>query len=285
MYPQIFTNISNDYKEMMSNGHKKMKLIYQNDLIDVHRFIIPLFLFTSKQNHLPIRKMKKNGIDVFLVVKMPCLNKLFEHEIKNIPLLNVCLIANFINLSPVMNILAESKEKSDNTIKQISVNSELKYHPMIYLYTRFRTLNLTINQSSNLVYDNVLIPLEKFGLIKDFFVTILSNENIAVRCTNIFTDALIEIEILYLYKNKQTSQESLIYHSRIDATMLNYYIPMKRLGHKLPYGIYYYSFSSDPLEDKFLGGLPGNNFVINLKIKKMKGQVNCYIREYIRQVL
>ena len=281
LYPLIFTSNPNDYREMMELGQRKVKLIYQNDLIDIHRFIIPLFLFEGKQNHLPVRKMRKNGVGCHLIVKLASLKKIFKNKIKNIPLLNVCLLANYINLAPNMNIATDQK---DNLSKQIPINIELKNYAMMYLYNHTHMFDVTIQPSTNPVHDNVVISLGKFGLIKDFFFTILTKEDVIANRIDTFTDELIEIEIMYLQKKQEPPHESLVYHSKLDAIMLNSYIPIKQLKHKLPSGIYYYSFSSDSTQNKILGGLPGNNFLLNIKVKKMNGMIKFYAREYVKQI-
>lgn len=217
-----------------------------------------------------------------MIVRMAPLNKLFKSKIKNVPLLNVCLITNFVSLAPGMNVIKQ--EESTNSIGIAQINMELLYSPMMYIYNRIHTLTIAVETTPNPIYDVVTLPLDKFGLIKDFFFTMHGKEDFITGQMDNFFDELIELEIFNLKENQQTKQKMLILHTKLDSSMLNYYIPIKRLGHTLPTGIYYHSFSSDPKSSQILGGLTGKNHLIRLKLKKFDGFVNFYIGEYLKEI-
>ena len=67
--------------------------------------------------------------------------------------------------------------------------------------------------------------------------------------------------------------------------MLNKYIPLKKLGHKLPNGIYYYSFSADPLDYHILGGLIGTNYFLSVKTNKLEGDIHVYSLNYNKIII
>lgn len=295
IHPMIYTNKAEDYHNMTNIDDKKMKVLYENTLIDIHRIILPLFLFRDKQNHLPVRKMINKKISTQLVVKLAPLKKLFKNGIKDIPLLNICLISNFINLAPVSSVIQNnpvqdnstkgSRTEQSKSIIQIPINDELKNRPIMYLYDKTHSVNITIQSTSNPIYDVAVIPLDKFGFIKDFFFTIVEKEDFISNRIDKFAHELIELEILCVKENPQNQQKMLTLHSKLDSILLNYYIPLKTLGHKLPNGVYYYSFSADPKCNQILGGLMGNGYVIRIKVKKMDGIIKFYANEYHREII
>jgi hypothetical protein len=270
---------------MTKINDKKIKLLYNEALIDIHRIIIPLFFFRDRQNHLPIKKMINNDISAIMHVKMSPLAKLFKNKIKEIPLLNVCLISNFVILAPGMTIANLNENSQQKLFSIIPLNTELITQPLMYIYDKFYSLTAPIQTTSEPFYDIAMLSLDNFGLIKDFFLTIVEKEDVIANRINKFSDQLIELEILQIKNNPQTKKNTLTLHSKLDSYMLNYYIPIKRLGHKLPNGIYYYSFSSDPKCSKILGGLVGTDYMIRVKIKKMNGVVNFYVNEYCKIII
>ena len=98
MNPFIYHLNPNEYHEMSKIDGKKIKVLYENTLIDIHRITLPLFLFKNKKSHLPIRNDVTGNI-LYMVVKIAPLKNLFKNKMKDIPLLNICLIGNFINLA------------------------------------------------------------------------------------------------------------------------------------------------------------------------------------------
>ena len=289
LYPIIYTNHANDYHEMTKIGDKKVKLLYDNTLIDIHRITIPLFLFRDGQNHLPIKKMINNKISTIMVVKMAPLKKLFKNKIKDTPLLNICLISNFINLAPgmIMQNPTENNQQNNqqNTFPIVPLNEELVTQPTMYIYDKFHPLTVAIQATPNPIYDIAVVPLDKFGLIKDFFFTIIEKDDLISGRIDKFSDQLIELEILQIKENPQTHQKMLALHSKLDSSMLNYYIPIKKLDHKLPSGIYYHSFSANPKSSQILGGLAGLGYVIRIKVKKMDGFIKFYANEYYKEII
>jgi len=85
IYPVLYTENATDYHRTANSVTKKLKLIYNDTLIDIHRVTLPLFLFES--SHLPIKKMVNNGILTQLIVKTASPKKIFKHnKLKNISL-------------------------------------------------------------------------------------------------------------------------------------------------------------------------------------------------------
>ena len=84
------------------------------------------------------------------------------------------------------------------------------------------------------------------------------------------------MEIVY-DKNKQ------LIHSKVDAMMMNSYMPLKKLGHKLSKGIYYHTFSSNPLSSEILGCLSEDTVIIyELKLRKWKVWLNFMERPLLK---
>ena len=92
---------------------------------------------------------------------------------------------------------------------------------------------------------------------------------------DIYIDSLLELEIFEIKTPNQA-----ILHTQLDGTIMNQYIPLKKLGHNLPQGLYYYSFSSDPMQNKILGGFMGKSSMMRLKIKKLDCIVKLFVRQY-----
>jgi hypothetical protein len=251
--PIIYTNNSTDYHQANSNTDKKTNVLYNNDLISVHRNIIPLFLFRDKQGQIPIKKLTISGTPTNLVVKMAPLKNLFKNKTVDIPLLNVCLIANYMNVVP---LTAEPK-------------------PTPYLFDRTHIVTLPIQPTQHPTFDVIIIPLDGLGYIKDFFFTLIDKNDIISGFIDKFSDNLIEMEILQFNPDKK-----IIPYSKLDTPLLNTYIPLNKLGHKLPTGIYYYSFSLDPMKHSISGGLLGSNYFLRIKVKKMSGHIRFYANEY-----
>ncbi len=99
-------------------------------------------------------------------------------------------------------------------------NVELKNYPMLICMIK-HILYRSNPHNNKSVYDIAYIPLDKFGLIKDFFFTIVEKEDYIANRIDKFTDALIEIEIL------QTREDTTLSYSKMDSPILNYYIPLK----------------------------------------------------------
>ncbi|XWV24769.1 mg639 protein [Tupanvirus deep ocean] len=285
LYPHIYTDNANEYHDMTKIGDKKIKLLYDNALIDIHRITLPLFLFKDKRNILPIKKMINKKISAFMVVKMAPLKKLFKSKIKDIPLLNICLLSNTVNLAPGMTVHNPSENNQQNPLSIMPLNTELMNYPMLYVYDKIHSITIPIQTSPNPIYDVAVIPLDRFGFIKDFFFTIVEKEDFISNHINKYADELIELEILQLKEMPQNQQKMLVTHTKLDSSMLNYYIPIKKLGHKLPNGVYYYSFSSEPKSSQILGGLLGTNYLVRIKVKKMNGFIKFYVNEYHKEFI
>nr|QZX43011.2 BTB/POZ domain-containing protein [Mimivirus sp.] len=222
--------------------------------------------------------MRESKLNCYIVVKMSPLSKLFQKTIKEIPLSNIFLMANFVELSDKLNIIDDK-----NSLIQVPINLEIKTNPMLYIYEKTHICKLPIEDvDDNTIYNTSILPLDKYGYIKDLFFVIIEEKN--SETINEFSNSLIEFEILYLTNNPQ-NEKIIVPHIKLDSIMSNHYIPLKKLGHKLSAGIYYYSFSSDPNCSKMLGGLDGKEYVIRFKTKKIKGHIRIYINEYYRMII
>ena len=277
LYPLVYKG-NKDYYEMTRIDGKKTKLLYDNNLIDIHRINLPLFFLKDKKNNLPIKKIADNNMLAYMIVKMAPLKKLFKNGIKDIPLLNVSLISNFIKFAPSIHS-HQIVDKDHGYISNVPINVEHKMHPIMYLYECAQPMLIGIQNTSNPIFDVAIVPLDKLGFIKDFFFTIIEKNDFISDKIDKFADELIELEIL------EIQGKTLMLHSKMDSFLLNYYIPYKYLGHKLPPGIYYHSFSSDPKCNRILGGLLGNNYLLRIKVKKMDGYIKFYANEYVKFII
>lgn len=270
LYPLIYSTLSSELK----NNGKKIKMLYENTLIDVYRMMLPLNLLKDRKNNLPIKKISLYGNTVLLKVKMPSIKNLFKGKAKDIPLLNVCLVTNFIHLSPVMFL-----PNKNGTIEQVPINTELYMRPLLYVYDHLHSFTVEIQNTANPIYDTVIIPLNNYKLIKDFFFVIVNKEDHIMNRIDRFMDDLIEMEIIEI-KEKQKP----VPYCKLDSYLLNYYLPNKYLGHPLQSGIYYYTFSTNPKSSQMNGGLWGSNYLVYLKIKKISGVVRFYATEYQQEM-
>jgi hypothetical protein len=250
LYPELYTDNAKDYHQAANLITKKLKLIYNDTLIDIHRVTLPLFLFES--SHLPIKKMVNSGILTQLIVKMSPQKKIFKNnKVKNISLLNMSLLTN-----------------CENRLHEVSVPEK----PLFYMYERLHAVNIQVQYTKNHIYDVGIISLEGMGMIKDFVFTIITKENNIQNTVNVFSENLIELEIVCAATNTL--------HCVLDATMMNNYIPLKKLGHTLPPGIYYTSFGQDPRTHTFLGGIHGKDLLLRFKVKKSSEVIRLYVNEY-----
>ena len=272
LYPAIYTDNVKDYHDLTAVGQKRMELFYNGNLIEIKRIAMPLFLF-RQHSHLPIKKLAQNSISVKLNVKMSATRNFLSQD-TSIPLLNIYLIGNFINVAPGMFAMIKNPNSAP-AVTSIPINMELVKDPAVYIYNKPHTIIIPIHPTTDSVYDTVIVPLDQFGFIKDFFITII--EKADTDTLNKFSNKLIELEILHLNTNANVL-------CKLDAQLLNHYIPLKKLGHRLPYGVYYYSFSSDPKKPHILGGLVGNGHVLQMKVKKTDGFVRLYVNEYHREI-
>lgn len=258
IYPKIYKN-----GNTIKIEHNKMKMIYDNNIIDIFRIMVPLNLFDGK-NNLPIKKLLEKGINIDLLISIAPLNDIFRDKIKDILLLNTFLIVNYVNYAN--NILTIK----DNNLITLPINIALKKTDILYLYNKsYNTILEIPSKTFNDIYTELTFKLKKFKMIKDFYFYLTETEK-----SLDFVDNLIELEITYIKNDKYTI------FSKLDSLMLNYYIPSNKLGYTLLSGLYYYSFSSNPLKNQMLGMLNGLDFELKFRIKNMKGVLHLFINEY-----
>lgn len=167
-------------------------------------------------------------------------------------IINCSLLVNYVYLDSVI------REK-------IVLNENL------YVYNNSKLITVNID-TQNIINDYCLtiIPFETFDHIKDIFVVIYTDDKLYQ-----YDDILLDMELFI--KDKQLF--------RLDKYMLTQYIPIKYFNKKLDDGIYYYSFSSNPKENKVNGGLHCNfdpNYPINVAIKTKinNGIIKIYSNNY-----
>jgi len=271
MHPLIYSSNSKEYHQLSSISVNKTntKLLYNNQLIDVHRIILPCYFFRDKRNHLPIKKMASRGKLVQLLLDIAPVNKIinnssrqFRQPTKEIPLLNVCLINNYV---------AFPKVPSNQVLPPTSIlsklhkdNKEVLSDPAVYLYelSHCRILLVGDNCESNL-FNIARIPLDPYGLIKDFYFGIMRKSDFDNNQMDKFIDGLIDLDIC-----ETTIPPQYLVHTQLDGSLMNQYIPLRKLGHRLPMGLYYYSFSADPTQSMILGEFIGTNSFLQMKLKK-----------------
>lgn len=260
LFPMIYKrNYSEYHKISRSSVQQKTKVLYNEILIDVHRVIVPLYILDSVQNHLPVKRLLKNSHNMFLELKVAPLKKILKGKIIDIPLLNVSLNVNYLNF-PVE-------------------------HPQqLYLYTRWISLKMVISQlkeTNNVHYDLCTVPLSSSvpRLIKDFFFVIVDKSDNNSNVLDKFNDKFVELEIIRKDANGRSATLC-----KLDSMCLSTIIPLQKLGHSLPPGMYYYSFSIDPKSDAMLGGLPtykNSGIEFQFKVKKSDSIIKLFIREYV----
>ena len=284
MHPIVYTTNPTEYHSITKFKDTPTKVLYNNTLIDIHRLTIPLHFPEHHQNHLPIGKSHTENSQLQLVVDVAPVNKIIAADnlhpnlLSNIPLLNTNLMCNLVTMPSVIPTLTLDPKTKKQQIVQTTINVDFKTQPHIYLYNH--THNITIptknlGESINELYHTITIPLDRFGLIKDFYLIVVSEEDHNNGVLDKYIDALLELEIFEIKTPNQV-----ILHTQLDGTIMNQYIPLRKLGHNLPQGLYYYSFSSDPMQNKILGGFMGKSSMMRLKIKKLDCLVKLFVRQY-----
>lgn len=264
MHPILYSDNYESYHGLSSNT--KANKLYKNTLIEINRITIPLYLFEGHDCTLPVAKLANTSV-VKLIVKMA---PMFKISSKEVSILDISLMVNFVNV-------ASRLKYYEGTTKKIAIlGKELVVNNTLHIYNKFHTLRLPIKVlPKESVYDIVQLPLDSFGYIKDFAVAVSDVEQIC-KISEIL-DAILEIEIVHLDK------PTVKLYSKLDSMMLNHYVPLRKLGHKLPPGLCYYTFTADPKSNDMLGGLIGSNYIVTVKVRKSHSYVNFYIREYSKQ--
>ena len=280
LYPLIYKSNPQDHHNIVLGQQSSSKLWYNNSLIDIHRITLPLYLFDHPSVFLPIRLLAQTGSKAKLIVSTTGSKHLFKSRTKDIPLLNISAHITYLNcLDPAFSVAREVGIIQDRGLAALSLpDPSIPSLPI----TRTHPIVIPITPSEHPIYDTVNVPLTSFGTIKDLFFTIASRDAAAKGTIGVYIDDLIELEILQLVIDPTTLIKSLRVHSRLESSMLNGYLPLQQLGHSLPSGIYYYSFSSDPLSPQVQGGLCGSDYVARFKVKKQCGCIQLFVREYRR---
>jgi hypothetical protein len=256
LYPILYLNQQyKQYHAMANIRTTKCKIIYDNHLIDVNRLIIPLHLIKSRSNNLPIHKMIKNNWNCHLYVKLSSLNDIIQPtnsnitNITNIPLLNVFIQTNYVNIG--------------THIKQDE--------KLLYIYDHLKQIRTNINQTNDKYFNVTNVLLDDFFHMKDLIIVIHKHNS----SFHEFINGLIEMEILI---------EDKLYQ-KFDMMLLTEMIPLKRLGHTLPDCLYYYSFSFDPYDYKINGGIAGKNITLRIRTIKMDGVITVFSNNYQKVII
>src|SRR5690606_5381671 len=152
-----------------------------------------------------------NGQNIYVIIKLAPLQKLFRNRIKEIPLLNIYLIANYVNLSPIAFVPTDDQNPNHSgRVSTMPINVELKTSPIMYLYERKHTSTIPIKTTANPVYDVATVPLNKFGFIKDFYFVIVRKDDHLANKIDQFVDELIEMEILMIGQNASEQQPKIL---------------------------------------------------------------------------
>lgn len=237
---------------------KKIKIIYNNNLIDVLRIHIPLSNFIKSDHLIPLNRLRKNNKKLLLQVKLPPVIDIVKNIKSEIFLLNSYLVTSFINYHPY-----GLTDKNNH----VQINQQIKNDLTNILFTTTLRIDLNSNivkKSSDGLTNIYTITLNSNRLIKDMYFTLTDN---TVGKYN-FVDDLIDMELFIL-----DEKNSLMSMGKFDSSYLSTYLPLKLLKNELPAGIYYYGndlkiLLSEPLY-----------IVIKTAIKKLSGSI--YINHYV----
>ena len=268
-YPELYTNNCNYYRELSNGSSKISSIIYPSKsgdkIIEIHRLILPTFIFNNKNNCLPIKKLINSGINIEFVVNIADQNKILSDKTNdNIPLLNVILMANYINLSSHM--LIPDLEKGVKTEK---INDSHLLNKNFYIYNNVVKQKYVVYPSENNIYDSIIISMKSIKMIKDIFFVIVNKDDVPQ------IGQLIDMKILNDNKPYQL----------FDSLMLNNYFPLKKLGHSIGDSTYYYSFSPNPIEPNLSNGFIPFLYDIELRIKKNNYAILFFFNEYSKKII
>lgn len=238
-------NYINDTKNLSLNIGEKIKLLYNDVLIDVQRYIIPLYLFIGKKCYLPLDKLVKNKKYVQCRIKIATLNNLIEGEIIDIPLLNMSLIGRYRNKNYI-----KYQDEDDNK--------------KIYIYTIQHFISFPVIVTDHPIYNTVQICLSEYNKIKDFFIIIIDKNEYDKNNSYYYLDALVELNIIYSH----SPHKDLI--SKLDSYLLKIYEPVTILGQIMPAGIYYHNLNIEELS---------GNLYLDIKVQKIEGYIFLLLNE------
>jgi hypothetical protein len=274
-YYYIYHHNGAQYHTLTNLSMSKSKLLLNEEYQQVHRIFLPLGLLTGKSNHIPVGKLLNAKKSCKLNIQLASASSILKRGNIDIKPLSANLSVNNIHLAPEIVVNQKGKYISQ------PVNVKLLKTPMLYIYSKFHSMTINI-QPSTKNYDAVIIPLDRFKFIKDFYFTIISKSDYIAGRIGIHQDVLIDMEIINTIGAPGGTDS---HNTTVDAFMMNSVVPLNKLGHVLPPGVYYHTFSADPLRDEILGGLVSKGYIVNLKIKKIDGYVRFHAREYLREVL
>ena len=192
---------------------RNVKMIYGNDLIDVYRISYILNIVDDRRP-LPIESLRAMNKKVNLVIHLASTDKFLETSNMHIDLLNICLRTTAVKL------LESSVDK-----------------PMIYQFQRRTCITAPIVPTANPHYETVLIPLDQYRLISDFYILTPKNQN--QNQWHLLSDDLIETHVLT--KTKASNMSLFI---SLDAHTMNVITPLRRYGTSPSLGVYYHNFES-----------------------------------------
>jgi hypothetical protein len=256
LYPIIYHK---NYREYRSFGnpleHKKM--IFENNLIDLHRITIPLNIVTE-QSPLPV----------------------FAGN-----------ISVNIHIAPLKNIIqVDQSGKLPNNISVLSAHLKAKIklvnmslnpiRALTYYYQKLHTLNIDIRKHADAHRNIASISLNKLSVIKEIYFTISEKPknylNKLIKNDDLYSDALVEFLVLRKTSDASSSQNHYMTLIQLDPLTMNSYEPLKLLGREMPRGVYYHSFSQNNQNDS---GLPGQDNLLVIKTKKIMGNIQLFVVE------
>jgi hypothetical protein len=259
-----FLDIKNKLYLQNGSHYDCMNMIYSTDKEGnkiskkYNRIMLPIKL----SEKIPITK---ENVKMLLYIELQDKNKCVilpndynnENNIIGGSLTNLSILTNYINLS---------------TERSKIINNSNMY---IYNNVKLISKNISIDNSENDYYLTV-IPLSSFNYIKDIIIVIHSYDDIEKYNYFKYADVLLDATLV-------VGNDTIF---KLDKMMMNKYLPLKYFN-KTPdsNGIYYYSFSTNPLSNKLFGGFNvqfKKEYKTNLLIKtnKINGVIHIYSNNY-----
>jgi hypothetical protein len=131
--------------------------------------------------------------------------------------------------------------------------------PVSFIFENPQIIHVTLKKP-----DMIVLPLDSCQFIKDFYFIIMDQDQELV-------DAFIFLE---LWKNNKLI-------GSYDNILLNQYIPLKKLGHTLPTGVYYLYFIPGEKDKDALKVFSGTDVLLKIKVQEIKGTLKVFINQSI----